>query len=115
MHKVKLLAGLIICLAFVSCATLGIQSKPWAERTPQEKALAILESYNSVYKDTMSMALMPNLTEAQKQMVRSKKAMLKEVYPLIQIYVGIIESGGIPSAADEQAILDLLNRLGGRI
>lgn len=113
MRIAKTLTLIIICIAFVSCAMLG--TKPWADRTPKEKALAILEAYNAQYQNTLSMALSPNLTEEQKQIVRTKKAIIKELHPLVSTYLAIVEIGGVPSAKDEQAILNLLDRLGGKI
>ncbi len=113
MRTAKVLTLIIICMALVSCAMLG--TKPWADRTPKEKALAIIEAYNAQYQNTMTMALNPSLTEEQKKIVRAKKAILKELNPLINAYLSIIEVGGVPSIKDEQAILNLIDRLGGKI
>ena len=114
MRKFKIVGiSLLLVMFLAGCATLGV--KPWAERTPKEKALVILEAYNAEFQNTLSMALNPNLTESQKQVVRQKKAILMQLYPLIQLYVGVIEAGGIPSASDEQAILNLIDQLGGKI
>jgi hypothetical protein len=103
----------IVLVACVSCATLGLKS--WSAYTPKEKALAILDAYNGQYNDTFSMASNPSITPAQKEVVRQKKATLTKVYPLIQVYVGIIESGKVPSQSQEQAILNLLNQLGSKV
>ena len=107
----KLAIPLVLVFLFaVGCATINL-GKPWEERTPQEKALAILDAYNAQHENTMAMALNPNLTEAQKEVVRVKKATLAELYPLVQIYVTTVEGGGVPSPENEAAILRLIDRL----
>ena len=105
----------MILMILVSCATLGIGQKSWAERTPAEKSLAILEAYNTQFADTMRMALRKDLSETEKQLVRSKKVVLKEVKPLIEVYVAIVEAGGIPSSLDERKIMEYIEKLGGKL
>ena len=100
----------------LGCTTFNIGVKSWTERTPDEKALAILETYSSVYRNTLSQAQNPaSLTDAQKKIVTLKKAILKEVYPLIGAYKSIVDGGGIPSQKNEDAILALIDKLGGKI
>ena len=113
LKAVKLLVLVILLGALASCATLGLKS--WSTYTPKERALAILDAYNGQYADTLDLATMPNPTDAQRAVVRTKKGILKEVYPLIEIYVSTVESGKVPSQASEQKILNLLNRLGTKI
>ena len=114
MQKFKYVGILVLMVMFLcSCASLGM--KPWGERSPKEKALAILEAYNAEFTNTMNMALKPDLTEGQKQMVRNKKALLIQVYPLIQLYLATVEAGGIPTIKDEQTILNLIDQLGGKL
>jgi hypothetical protein len=113
MRKVKIGLMMVVLLALVACASMG--SKPFGERTYEERALAIMDTYNAVYRDTMSQAMMPNLTDVERVTIRNKKALLKEVYPIITIYSGIVEQGGIPARGDEDKILMLLNQLGRRL
>ena len=109
-RKLVIPLALVLLFAVVGCATINL-GKPWEERTPQEKALTILDAYNAQYKNTMAMALNPNLTEAQKEVVRVKKATLTELWPLVDIYVTTVEAGGVPSPENEAAILRLIDRL----
>ena len=114
MKFVQITCICLLMLVFLSsCTALGMKS--WAERSPKEKALAILDAYNAEFQNTLNMALKPNLTDAQKQVVRQKKAVLTQLYPLIQLYLGTVEAGGIPSVKDEQAILNLIDQLGGKL
>lgn len=117
MRKGKVVVIGVLVLMLVGCAylqsTFGV--KPWADRTPSEKSLAILETYNTEYRNTMSQAKQPNLTEPQKQVVRSKKDVLIKVYPLIGIYDKTVLGGGTPSKADEDAILALFDQIGAKL
>ncbi len=102
--------ALLLTLVFIAgCATFG--GKPWADYTPKEKALAMMQTYNIEFEDTMALAKEPNITEAQKKVVRAKKAILKELKPLITLYDDVVTQGGVPSAQVEAKILQLINKL----
>ena len=106
----KRFAALGILILFLSgCAAMGV--KPWTDRSPQEKASYFMSIYNKVYADTARVAQTPGITEAQKVTVRKKVEILKKLHPAILAYDSIVARGEIPAIADEQAILDLINRL----
>ena len=109
----KCLFIIVLCAAFVSCATLGLKS--WSDRTPKEKSLAFMQFYNSEYRDTMALATSPQITPAQKELVKAKKAVLGKLYPLIQGYDDLLVNGKIPSLDLENQILGLINQMGGRL
>lgn len=102
----------ILCVAFlVSCATVNVNKpKQFWDMTSKEKLAYMYQIYNSQYDDYKSMAAMPNLTEAQKTMLRTKKDVLTKVEPLISTYDGMVQAG-TPTKAQEQQIYDLLNQL----
>ena len=101
---VALILGLM-----AACATLGLKS--FGDMTAQEKSLFFLKNYNSTYANTMTMANNPNVNLEQKEIVKAKKAILSKVYPLIQAYDLVVKGGGVPSEADEAAILDFMDQL----
>lgn len=105
----RLVALGILVLFIAGCASFGV--KPWTERSPQEKASYFMAIYNKQFNDTVRLAGTPNITEAQKVVVRKKKEILGKLYPAISFYDSIVARGEIPAIADEQAILDLINRL----
>jgi len=76
-----------------------------------EKSIWMMHVYNSQYMDYKSMTQMPNLTEAQKEILRKKKEILMKLWPLINTYNQIVDKGGVPSATQEQMITNLLNQL----
>lgn len=110
MRKLAIVWLIIIFMA--GCATLSAV-KPWADRTPQEKAQAFMQFYNTQYQDTMYLATKG--TPAQKVIAAQKKAILKELWPLIGLYDGYASSG-IPVGPEvEPKIMELINRLGGSL
>ena len=106
--QVGLVLGVI--LVFVSCATFS-NVKPWAERTPKEKALSFLQMYNRQFDDTMRLASTPNITESQKEIVRTKKKLLTEMRTPLDIYSMAVIEGRIPSADLESKLILLVDKL----
>jgi hypothetical protein len=118
---------LMATLVFTGCPSGG--GKSFAQMSPTEKASYMMSVYNSQYNDYMSQvgytkndagqwippAVPPELTEAQKNTLRSKKDLLTKVYKAIQLYKGQMQFGGIPSMETEQQIMDMLNQMGGLI
>lgn len=113
-------SGLILAIAIVfvlsSCAHMfAVQQKTWTEMTNMERLATVLHGYNAQYNDYKAMAARPDLTEGQKEMLRAKKKILTEVYPLIGVYATIVTSGGEVTPDMEKEILRLLNSLGAKI
>ncbi len=108
---------IILALVLTLCACTGLMQnvKPWADRTPKEKALAINEAYNSEFRDAMRMATDPTSTPTQLDVAMQKKAVLSEIWPLLVAYNRIVNKGNSSTKADEDAILELFNKLGRRI
>jgi hypothetical protein len=102
----------ILCLMLLAFAcTANMTMKPWSEQTPQDRLTWMLGIYNAQDRDYRAMAAMPNLTQAQKSVLQKKKAIMVQVYPLIDAYRLTVSQGGTPSQTTEQAILNLLNQL----
>ena len=101
----------ILVLVCLAACTANMTMKPWSEQTPKDRLIWMLGIYNAQDRDYRSMAVMPNLTDAQKKVLVSKKAIMTQVYPMIDAYRVTVEGGGTPDVATEQAILSLLNQL----
>lgn len=95
---------------------------------PEEKATWMLSIYNGQYASYMTTTghtksadgdwlktSDPELDEAQKEVLREKKKILTEVYPMIGTYAGYADSGVIPDADLETLIVQNLERLLGMI
>jgi hypothetical protein len=109
MQKKKILAILVVLFFIGACASLtgtGTQTM-----TPKRQATIWLNIYNAQYDDTMSVMTNPNSTAAQKELGLKKKAILTKVWPLLKVYVAVVEGGGIPGDSDTAAITDLINQL----
>jgi hypothetical protein len=100
---------LVLMVYLLSACSLFTQTtKPL---TTKQQATIWMVVYNSVYDDTMAQAKNPTATPAQKEMVAKKKAILAQTWPLLKIYVGIVDTGGTPSVESSQQISDLINQL----
>lgn len=105
------LLGILIASWLISGCTANMALKPWSEQTPKDRLTWMISVYNAQDRDYRSMAAMPNLTPAQKTVLRNKKAIMTQVYPMIDVYRVTVEGGGVPNQQTEQAILNLLNQL----
>ena len=112
MRQKRWLWFVVLALFVAGCATLS-NVKPWGDRTPQEKSLAFLQMYNSEFDATMRLSQTANITPAQKEVVKAKKALLSKARPLISAYDGIVTGGGIPGIELEAKILELIDQLAG--
>jgi len=104
------------------CATMP-QGKSFTDMSPKEKATYFYGIYNRQYSDYMSQVGYakqgeewvkvsdPELSDELKDILKTKKNLLSQVYPLIQLYDNQLQFNGTPSPATEQQIYDLLNKL----
>jgi disulfide oxidoreductase YuzD len=98
------LCMVVTALALVAaCAT--------APATAKEKAVWMMGIYNRQFDDYQVMVARPDLTDAQKEILRQKKKVLVELKPLIAAYDGYVQQDAAPSPQLEAQITDLLNQL----
>jgi hypothetical protein len=109
--KRKVCVPLAILLLLCFACTANMAMKPWSEQTHKDRLVWMLGIYNAQDRDYRSMVAIPNLTEAQKAVLKNKKAIMVKVYPLIDAYRITVSQGGTPDQATEQTILNLLNQL----
>ena len=102
---VLLLMVLIFTLA--ACAALETAQN----LTPKQQLTVWMQVYNSTYDDTMTMANSPSLTQAQKDLINKKKAILTQAWPLLKTATIIIDSGGTLSEDQSVVINGLINQL----
>lgn len=108
MRKVYSLIGILVVLSLVfSCTAKNV---PFSELTPKEKLAYMYQIYNAQHEDYMIMAANPNLTEAQKQVLRTKKPILESLQAMIPLYDQSVQTGA-PSHESEQQIYNLLTQL----
>jgi hypothetical protein len=113
LRRTSLAVVAIAMMVMVGCAFKI--SKPWSEWTPKQKATYAQKVYNTQYADVKNMAALPNITDAQKKVVRTKKSILTKMRPILVIYVETVEAGGIPDGTTEEQMLKFINDLTGVI
>jgi hypothetical protein len=108
------LAALILVVALAGCATVNVKPMPTdntAKLSTTGKAAMILAAYNAQALSTKNMSNRPNLTDAQKDLVRRKKAILVKMDPKVKAFGLIVKGGGVPSASDEQELYSFIDEL----
>lgn len=94
---------------FCSCATMQSQ-KSFSEMTTKEKTVYIMSMYNKQYDEYLSLYQKGAHTEAEKELLRTKYDLLKEIHPYIAIYVNYSDTGEVPSEVIEKKLIDLINQ-----
>lgn len=116
LKKRNLFVALILLIFLSGCMTLDInRPKPISEMTPKERGAWFLGVYNSQDKDYRNMVARSDLTNDQKKVLRDKKVIMVQVYPMIKTYNTYIDSGAVPTKAVEDQIIQLINDLTGLV
>lgn len=106
----------LVCLLLSSCAWFQEQVKEFQDMGPKEKALWMMSVYNQTYAAYQAKVAAPDeLTDADKEVMRATKTVLKKAWPLIKSYNSMVNSGVTDSAtvAAAFAVTQELLRLGG--
>lgn len=118
MRKTRVLCLIIaVFVLLAGCGYFGQTTTP-TTTSPLSKEKKFIQSaksfYVSQYKDYEAMTVDPSLlTEEQKQILRIKREVLIQLKPMIDTYAALVDSGQTPTLEQEQAIIQLLNKLGG--
>ena len=108
MNKIRIIAILLSIFFVVSCMQ---NVKTFQDMNAMEKSTWMLSVYNAQFEDYKFQAARLDLDEERKVVLRVKKQILTEVYPLISVYAGYASSGIIPAIDLETAIITNLERL----
>ena len=109
-----ILIVLAVALSAIGCATVNVKPMPTdntAKLSTTGKAAMILSAYNSQALSTKNMSNRPNLTDAQKDLVRRKKAILVRMDSKVKAFGLIVKGGGVPSSSDEQELYSFIDEL----
>ena len=121
--KRKLFPILLAVILIAGCAQisqfLGIAPKSfdeiWEGLTPKGKVALAFSIYNKQYEDYKIQAARKDLTEPEKQVLRQKKKILTEIYPLITTLDLSLAEGQPFNPAVEAALIGYLRQLAGKI
>jgi hypothetical protein len=116
MIRRKNVAGLLVLAILIAgmtggCAWLKTTTTGFTDMTPKQKSTFFMGVYNRNFNDTMAMASMPVLTDDQKTIVRTKKAVLTKMRPVVYAYDAIVATGGTPSATQEAELIRMVDEL----
>lgn len=103
----------IVFLCLISFVGCSIISQNVSSMKPKDKLSWMMGVYNAQYNDYQFVSSKPDLTEDNKKILKAKKEIMIEVYPLIKLYESYIITGSIINMDIENQILSLLNRLQG--
>jgi hypothetical protein len=114
MRKIPILflISVMLCVPMIA-ACPGGGGKSFVEQSPTERATWMMGIYNSQYRDYMNVVSQPNLSDTQKDILKTKKQILTELYPLIGVYADMVAADPSipPDRETEDKILALINRL----
>lgn len=107
----------VILMIFLFSCVPGQKSdlKSISDMTPKERVTWMLSVYNSQTRDYKAMVAKTDLTNEQKEVLRKKKAIMIQVYPMINTYTTYVDSGAVPTKEVEDQIIDLINDLTGLV
>ena len=108
-NRVMMILSLAIFAAY-ACAGCGQQVKSFHDMTPVERATFFMSVYSQQYDDYKFWQDQP-LTEEQRKIMREKKRILTDVYPMITAHNFLVDAGMSPPEEKALAIMELINQL----
>ena len=97
----------LVLLFFVGCASITGSTS----LTPKAQATLILATYKAQIQDLQSLSALPNATAEQKELFKTKQAILVQIKPLLDIYLQAVDSGTTPDPSLQSSINNLINQL----
>lgn len=100
MRKLNILLIIVSLLAFSCIGT-----------SHREKATLFNSIYNAQYDDYKVVAAQPNLSEEQREILRTKKRIFDKLWEPLKTYSKYADTGQKPSRETETLIIKLINQL----
>lgn len=102
--------AILVALAVVCVAcTANVGLVPPEQMRPMELATYAMSIYNAQYDDYMAKATLPNLSEAEKRILRAKKDSLTAAWPIIKTYAWYVDNSHYPPAELQTHLLQWIN------
>lgn len=99
---------IITCMFIMAGCAQNINIKPVAEMTPKEKSLAAMKIYNAQVDAYKAKLALPDLSAAEKKVLRVELATFEKTWPVIKAYDDYVQ--GLTTSVEE-AIIIQINRL----
>ena len=107
-----MLSIVIVCvLMMVLACTANINALDQHKKLDYQ----FMQGYMAQVSDYTQQSSRTDLTDAHKELLRHKRDILVQVYPLIKTYDQYVQSGQVPTAEMQTSILNLMNQLEGLV
>ena len=108
-NRLFLIVGLLAAIfAFAACqATM----KPWGQMSPVQKAAFFVSTYNELYDGYVAATLDKEYAQANKDWLRTYRAVVVEMEPLVKLYANYAQAGHIPPRHIEEYLLTLIAKI----
>ena len=107
--QIRLVALFSFMLFVVACGTMNVGLVPPEKMAPKELATYAMKIYNAQYDDYMAKATQPNLSLAEKDILKVKKASLETSWPIIRTFVWYVDQNQSPPTDLQQQLLTWIN------
>jgi len=98
----------LVALLLAGC-TANVGLVPPEQMAPKELATYAMRVYNQQFDDYMAKASLPNLSGAEKTILRAKKEWIDGAWPVIKTYNYYIDQSQYPPAELQKQVLVWLN------
>ena len=98
-----------LCFSTWSCGTVNVGLIPPEQMAPRELATYAMATYNAQYDDFMVRATLPNLSGAEKTILRAKKESLTQAWPVIRTFTWYVDQSHHPPPELQAQLLAWLN------
>jgi uncharacterized protein YceK len=105
-RNLRLVVCILLVLSMAGCATMNLGIKPISEMTPLEKATTAMSVYNDRADAYKAKVALPDLSSAERAVLRAEYETLKQAWPVIDAYYNAVKGNGQPITT---AIVEYIN------
>lgn len=101
----------LIVFGLMACATMQGANKSFSEMTTKEKAIYVMSMYNKQYDEYLSLYQKGSHTPEEKEILKTKYDLLKELNPYVGLYITYAEQNTIPTEEVEKRLIEIIKKL----
>jgi hypothetical protein len=103
------LLGAVAVFLLAGCGTVNVGLVPPEQMAPRELAVYAMGAYNSAYDSYMAKATLPDLSSAEKKILKVQRESLTQAFPIIKTFSWFVDHNQIPPAEMRLQLLQWLN------
>jgi hypothetical protein len=107
--KRVIMPGMLLLAFLIAGCTANVGLVPPEQMSPRELATYSMRVYNQIFDNVMQKAALPNLSDAEKTVLKTQKKWLDGAWPVIRTYNFYIEQGQMASMELRQQLITYLN------